>query len=136
MPPEPMKFPKDCLIEWNRNKISDHNRSELSVDVERIENSRRMANGTLRKYVVADKRRFSVSWSDLPHSRSWTVDGFWGGQEIENFYNSNAGEFTLRVTHGDGRLESWQVVFTDFGKEITKRGEFDFWQVNVTMEEV
>lgn len=136
MPPAPMKFPKNALMEWNGNKVTDHNRSDLSVDVERIESTKRMANGTLRKYVIADKRKFSVSWDDLPHAGAWAVDGYWGGQEIESFYNTNAGAFTLKVTNGDGTSQSFTVVFSGFSKNITKRGVYDFWQVDVSMEEV
>lgn len=129
-------FAKDAIMAWNDNRITDHNRSEVSVDVERIETSKRMANGTLRKYVVADKRTFGVSWSDLPHSADYTVDGFWGGEEIENFYNTVPGAFDLRLTYGTGEVETFRVMLTDFSKDITKRGRFDFWDVNVTMEEV
>lgn len=136
MPPVAMKFPKNCLMEWNNNKITDHNRSELGVEVERIESSKRMANGTLRKFVVADKRKFSVSWKDLPHLKDWAVDGYWGGREIETFHKNNAGPFVLKVTNGDGIVETWTVVFTNFSKDISKRGAYDFWQVNVAMEEV
>lgn len=136
MPPVIMKFPKNAIMEWDGNKITDHNRSELSVDIERIENVKRMANGTLRKYVVADKRKFSVSWDNLPHVKEWTVDGYWGGREMEAFYNTHAGDFVLKVTNGDGTTESFTVVFTEFAKDIRKRGAFDFWQVNVSMEQV
>lgn len=132
----PMKFAKNAIMEWNSNKISDHNRSELGVDVERIEDSKRMANGSLRKYVVADKRSFKCSWDDLPHSKDFTVDGYWGGIEIENFYNNNAGQFTLKITNGDGTIQQFPVVFTSFSKQISKRGLYDFWQVSVAMEEV
>jgi len=136
MPPTPMKFPKNCIMQWNDHKVTDHNRSELSVSVERIENSKRMANGTLRKYVIADKRKFSVSWDNLPDNTAWTVDGFWGGRDIENFYNNNAGSFTLKVTNGNGSVESFAVVFSDFSKAIHKRGSYDFWSLDVSMEEV
>lgn len=136
MPPAPVKFEKPQLMEWNGNKITDHNRSELQVNVDRIETSKRMANGTMRKYVVADKRKFSTSWDNLPHNKDWTVDGFWGTKEMETFYNNNAGQFTLRLTMGDGTLETYDVVFTGFSKDLGKRGEFDFWQVSVEMEEV
>jgi len=49
--------------------LSDHNRSELSFDAERIENRRRMIDGLMRSYWTADKYSLSVSWSELP-SRS------------------------------------------------------------------
>lgn len=132
----PRVFPKGALMQWDGNSVTDHNRSELEVDVQRIETAKRMANGTLRKYVVADKRTFSVSWDDLPNSATYTVDGFWGGKEIEDFYNRNAGSFPLRITNGDGTSETFLVMITDFGKSLNRRGKFDFWNVNIEMEEV
>lgn len=130
------KFDKNALMEWNNNKITDHNRSPLSVDVDRIETTKRMANGTLRKYVVADKRKFGVSWDDLPFNAANTVDGYWGGREIESFYNNNAGQFTLKITNGDGQVDSFSVVFTTYSRDLSKRGLYDFWDLNLEMEEV
>lgn len=129
-------FDKNALMEWNNNKITDHNRADLAVRVERIESTKRMANGTLRKYVVADKRTFNVSWKDVPHNKSYTVDGYWGGNEMEAFYNSHAGQFALKLTNGDGTQQTFDVVFSSFSKDISKRGVFDFWQVSVEMEEI
>lgn len=134
--PKPMKFAKPALMEWDGNKITDHNRSELGISVERIENSRRMANGTLRKYVIADKKTFSVSWANVPDKRLYTVDGYWGGRDIENFYNNLSGPFILRLFDGSGKIESFNVMMVSFSKSISKRGAFDFWQVDVEMEEV
>jgi hypothetical protein len=136
MPPTPRVFPKNAIMEWNNNKVTDHNRSELNVSVERIENVKRMANGTMRKYVIADKRSFKVSWSDLPHLTPYTVDGFWGGRDIESFYNTTVGSFALKITEGDGVQTIVNVMMTDFDKTITKRGLYDFWDINVEMEEV
>jgi hypothetical protein len=132
----PRVFEKPQLMTWNNNKITDHNRSELSVDVERIEEKARMANGTMRKYIVADKRTFSCSWDDLPHSKDFTVDGFWGKREIEKFYNDFAGGFTLRIYNGDGKVDTFTVMMSDFSAELSKRGAYDFWSVSVEMEEV
>jgi hypothetical protein len=50
--------------------LSDHNRSDLDMSIERIEQKRRMVNGTMRSYHVADKTSLSVSWDMLP-SRSF-----------------------------------------------------------------
>jgi len=136
MPRKPLVLPKGAMVQWNGNKLTEHNRSELSVDVERIETAKRMANGTMRKYVVADKRTFGVSWNDIPHTAEYTVDGFWGGKEIEKFYNENAGSFPLRITYGDGTSEVFNVMISDFSKSITKRGLYDFWDVDVEMTEV
>src|SRR4051794_21502103 len=102
MPPTPLKFPKDAIMQWDGNRVTDHNRADISISIERIEKSARMANGTMRKYVVADKRTFSTSWSNLPHIASYAVDGFWAGREMESFYNTKTGPFQLRITNGDG----------------------------------
>lgn len=127
---------KPRLMTWAGNAISDHNRSSLSIDVNRIEKSQRMANGTLRKYVIADKRQFSCSWQNLPKLTSQTVDGFWGGEDIENFYNTNPGSFALTITDGDDVVSTYTVMITSFSREILKRGSVDLWSVKVQMDEV
>lgn len=132
----PIILAKPRLMRWSGNAISDHNRSELQISPERIEKKQRMADGTMRKYVVADKRTFTVSWRDLPHSASFTVDGFWGANEIVAFYNATIGDFQLELTFGDATTETYTVMFSDIESDITKRGAYDFWQLNVTMEEV
>lgn len=123
-------------MQWNGNLITEHNRSELDVDVERIETSNRMSNGTLRKWVVADKRTFSCSWDMLPAISAKTVDGKWGGVDIETFYNTTPGSFTLTITNTHG-TQTYTVVFTDFSKTVQKRfGTSDWWNISITLEEV
>lgn len=131
-----MVFLKPRLMRWNSNAITDHNRGELSVDVERIEKKQRMANGTMRKYIVADKRTFNVQWTNLPHSSSYTVDGFWGARQMEDFFDATPGAFTLELTYGDGTVETFQVMFSDFNMNLSKRGHYDFHEVTVSMEQV
>lgn len=127
---------KPRLLVFNNMAVSDHNRSPLSIDIERIETATRMANGTMRKYVVADKRKFSTSWTDLPNVARFTVDGHAGANDLERFYNANRGAFSVRVYYGDGAQDTFQVMFTDFSKSLSKRGAFDFYDVDITMEEV
>ena len=50
--------------------LSDHNRGEISISKQRIENRQRMINGTMRSYFNADKINVSTSWQRIP-SRSW-----------------------------------------------------------------
>ena len=129
-------FVKPRLMRWNGNAITDHNRAQLTIDVERIEKKQRMANGTLRKYIIADKRTFSTSWSMLPKLTSQTVDGFWGADDIESFYNTVTGSFSLELSDADTETNTYTVMFSDFSKSVMKRGSVDFWEVNVTLEEV
>ena len=132
----PVTLSKPRLMRWNGNAVTDHNRAQLGIDVERIEKKQRMANGTLRKYIIADKRTFSTSWSMLPKLSSQTVDGFWGGEAIETFYNSNPGSFSLEITDADGEATTYTVMFADFSRTISKRGSVDFWEISLSMEEV
>jgi hypothetical protein len=129
-------MPKGSIMKWNGNSITEHNRSELNIGVNRIENSKRMANGTLRKYIIADKREFSCSWSMLPDATVGTVDGKWGGSAIETFYNTTPGAFTLTITNGAGVATNYTVMITEFSKVINKRGKYDAWDIDITMEEV
>lgn len=129
-------MPKGSIMKWAGNAITEHNRSELNISPKRIETSKRMANGTLRKYVIADKREFSVSWDMIPDTTAATVDKKWGGNAIETFYNTTPGAFVLTVTDGAGVATDYTVVFTDFSKVINKRGKYDAWDIDVTLEEV
>lgn len=127
---------KPRLMQWNGVGITDHNRSELTMTVEQIETAKRMANGRMRKYHVADKRTFSTSWTMLPNATQFTVDGHAGADWIEAFYLNNRGEVTLTLSFGNAPEKTYTVMFTDFSKKLNKRGKFDFYDVDITMEEV
>ena len=87
--------PTDTTQSWI--KLSEHNRSEISMSVERIEQTQRMANGDLRKFFVADKKQFSFSWTMLPGSRIYTVDNQWGSLDLIKFYESTEGQSTFAI---------------------------------------
>jgi hypothetical protein len=72
-------------------KLTDHNRDPISLSPEIIESSQRMANGKMRKYVIAKKEKISVSWKFVPSKTSECVDGNKGAAWLESFYNSNNG---------------------------------------------
>ena len=98
--------------------LSDHNRSALDFNVQRIENRQRMVNGRMRSYWVADKRQLSVSWEMLP-SRAYssdpnfnpttgaptstvdeyTVDGGAGGVELLDWYENHSGTFWVFLAY-------------------------------------
>lgn len=122
---------------WGTSKVSDHNRAPLQVSYEFIERKARMAKGTLRKYQVAKKRTWSTSWDMLPTFSPEVVDGGMTAAAMETFVNNNPGAFTLTLRDGAGNQETAKVMFSDFSKEIQKRGDTnDFWSVSVTLEEV
>lgn len=98
---------------------SDHNRQEINVAKQRIENRQRMVNGTMRSYHVADKMTISTSWQMLP-SRSYnrnvtfsstglantsgtdveyTTDGGAGGVELLDWYETHTGPFYVYLAY-------------------------------------
>ena len=73
-------------------KLSDHNRMPIQTAYDLIESAKRMANGTLRKYVVAKKRKVSSEWNNFPTLDSNLVDYSTGGRAaawMKAFYESN-----------------------------------------------
>lgn len=137
-----MYMPKGSLLSWIDpitpgvvNSITEHNREPVSVTVNRIEKRTRMANGTMRTWVIADKKTWSVTWSNLPHLAVNCVDGKWGGTEMETFYAAHSGNFTLQVKT-TGVISTYNVVFNTFDKTIVKRGTYDLWTLSVVIEEV
>lgn len=142
-----MSWKTNAMMEWAGNKITDHNRSPLEISIERIEKKQRMVDGTLRRYTVAKKRTFSCTWEMLPDSNAvagaGTVDGGWAAAQIESFHNSTDGPFTLTLKAGkdislvsDGEESTYEVMISDFSKDIQKRGVVDFWNISITLEEV
>ena len=105
--------------------LSEHNRSSATLDIQRIEKTQRMSNGTLRKIFIADKDMLSVSWSSLPSYASMTVDGAWGAMNIKEFYESTArqGAFNVKVSPNGvaSREKTMMMSFTSCTFTVTKR---------------
>lgn len=127
------------------NKVTEHNRTDLAISIDRIEKVERTSNGTLRKNYVTDKRKFSTSWSMLPSYRTLTVDGGWGAEDLRTFYLSDDGKqsFKIRINlaktgtdQSSSGYEEYNVVFSSCSFTVVKRGLQPFWNVSVEMEEV
>lgn len=98
--------------------LSDHNRGDISFKTNRLENRKRMVNGHMRSYHIADKMNVSFSYNLIP-SRSfdgdpefntsgiatdlslteYTVDGGAGGAELLEWYSSNPGSFYMFLSY-------------------------------------
>lgn len=135
--------PEGTTLVWN--KVTEHNRSEFTINPQRIEKTQRMANGNLRKVFIADKKRFSLSWSMLPSFRTLTVDNCWGAEDIRSFYGSTEGQGTFKIRvnfakNGSSQetlgYEEYTVSITDCSFVAVKRGLQTFWDVSISMEEV
>lgn len=144
-----VNMPRGSIISIEKDggwvKLSEHNRSEFSMIENRIEKSQRMANGTLRKYWVADKKSFSLSWTMLPGTSAYTVDGAYGAEEIRAFYESAAGQGTFRIKinlakdgydQDQSGYELYTVSFTNASFVVQKRGIQPHYSVSLSMEQV
>jgi hypothetical protein len=127
------------------NKVTEHNRSEFNIDVERIEKVVRTSNGTLRKNFITDKRKFSTSWNMLPSYRTLTVDEAWGAEDLRSFYLGDEGQSSFKIRlnlakNGSSQelsgYEEYTVVITDCSFAIAKRGLQPHWNVSLSMDEV
>jgi hypothetical protein len=98
--------------------LSDHNRGDISFKTNRLENRKRMVNGHMRSYHIADKMNVSFSYNLIP-SRSfdgnpefdsngiatdlslteYTADGGAGGAELLDWYSSNPGSFYMFLSY-------------------------------------
>ena len=128
-------------------KLSEHNRGSASVDVDRIEKTQRMSNGSLRKIWIADKKTISASWGDIPTYSTMTVDGGMGAEDIRAFYlNKGKGTFKVKISYNavSARDEIILASFTSCSFTVSKRNvrsttasvPQEFWDVSFSLEEV
>jgi hypothetical protein len=114
--------------------LSDHNRSEINIATQRIEQRQRMINGTMRSYHNSDKLVINTSWAMLPSrafsSRSdfnqntgqseytgtsdqYTVDGGAGGNEMLKWYQDHTGPFWVYLSYDN---------YNEFGTDTNAYG--------------
>lgn len=131
-----------ALMVWY--KLTDHNREPIQISTERIESSNRMANGSMRKYVISQKDIISASWKYVPSRESGndgTVDGFRSVSWIEAFYHANAGlPIWLKVVSsgldselGTARINQPQILGgVPVGTFVTSQFGFQLYRVFMT----
>lgn len=137
-------FNTPSAINNGRLTLTDHSRSPFSIDYDRIEKASRMADGTLRKYLVSQKRSFSCSWSMLPTIDSMVVDANANAERMKTFYEMNSGlpmGMTLfshrNSTSNNSYTEYYKVFWESFDYEIVKRyKDFDYWDISASFTEI
>ena len=137
-------FIQDAAGTWQ--KLTEHNRSPIALDTQRFEQTARMANGSLRKLFIADKKNLSTFWSMLPSYSTMTVDGGWGAEDLKTFYLSAKGQgtFNVRIAYNSSRTEDFVANFTSCSFNIIRRNVKAnaadtaqlFWDVSIALEEV
>jgi CRISPR/Cas system endoribonuclease Cas6 (RAMP superfamily) len=140
------------------HKLTDHNRKEINVTPDLIQNEQRMANGRMRKFITAKKHKISTNWSYVPTKTELTVDGFKGGAWLDSFYSSSAGvPIYVKVTSSSlddpansqtapldstfktsqNTYQIYRVFMTDFNNTIIHRTtDCDYVTMNVEFTEI
>lgn len=151
----------NTVMLWAGTKITDHGRESLQMNVERIGTDKRMSDGTLRRQYIGLKRAWNITWNNIPSTNLisggyHTADGGWAGEDMETFYRTTPGKFRLVLKRGsasgltppagattagasfeDANFYGADVMFTDFSKDVVKRGiKGDIWNMSITLEEV
>lgn len=100
-----------------------------------------------------DDASFEILPNETLFNQSYTTDGGAGGMEILDWYESHQGSFWIFLAYdkyknlGTGNSAFQQlnkysqvveVFFSDFSYSVEKRGgsNYDFWNINFTLEEV
>ena len=138
-------------------KLTDHNRSPIQISTDVIESQSRMANGKMRKYVIAQKNNISISWKYVPSKQSECVDNFYSAAWLESFYKNNSGlPIWLKVVSSEldsdpnfGSLptgtfttaqtgfKTYNVYMTDFSKTVINRTKLsDYVDMSIEFTEI
>ena len=147
-------LPVGSVLYFNSTiKVSEHNRQPVSIGKTRIEQTKRMSNGLMRKFFIADKETISVSWSMLPSFSTMTVDAGSGAVDLKSFYDGSAAKaagalsgrssFDVTISYGN-TTKTMEMMFTSCSFEIVKRNvkeqttdlPQECWNVSLSMEEV
>lgn len=159
-----MAYPISAGIEISLNgttwyKLTDHNRSSMQVTPSLIEKESRMANGSMRKYVVAKKDIISVSWDYVPAKADCIVDGNYGGAWLEAFYYANCfipiyvrvraakdtvpsigsapNDSTFITSQNANGYKQYNAYMTDFSKTVVHRTTTtDYLNMNIEFTEI
>jgi len=138
-------LPAGSALYINSNKLSEHNRAPIDIGYNRIEKSDRMADGSMRKFIVANKKTVSTSWSVLPSYSTMTLDTGYGALDLRYLYEtSGLSPVTLTIYYSPTRTESLTMFISSFSCTLSKRNvksrstdpAQEFWEVSISLEEV
>jgi hypothetical protein len=134
--------------------LSDHNRQPISITQTRIEDRKRMINGTMRSYHTADKLTLSTSWERLPSRAAsvevvydpitglptttgyteYTADGAAGGVDMLSWYENNQGPFWVYLSYDKFRINGTENYSTERLQSYTQVVQMYFASFDYTVE--
>ena len=90
--------------------LTEHNRGPVQFSYEVVQDSNRMADGTMRRFITANKKKAAISWKTVPAAggRNFTVDGNLGAAFMKSFYEENVYRpVWIKMTYAS---ESWRFA--------------------------
>lgn len=128
----------ETLITLNGIELTDQGRT-LSESREERAVSVQLANGKIKKYVMGEKHRWSVSWTWLPNASSLTYDGKAARDTIRPLaYTGNTYSFTIKSTVGENPLASYTVFIESYEEEVVRRDTINnefYYNVSIELME-
>lgn len=134
-------LPKGSLITLNGIVLSEHGRSTFDITPNDIKYDNRTVTGTMRRYFVASKGTYNVSWTMLPALDSQTLDGKAGRNTLKSLYDNNMGtSITLQyyeVNSSNNQTFVSKTVFIEsYSETLVKRWGMQLWDTKLSLVEV
>jgi hypothetical protein len=114
----------------DQGRTFSEDRDERAVMVE-------LASGKLKKYIKAEKRKFTVAWTWLPLTASATSDGKEARTALRTICYNGA-TTTLAVKNSVGGSEQYTVFVSDYSESIIQRDPINgniFFDIKVELLE-
>jgi hypothetical protein len=124
------------ILSLNDTEFTDQGRT-LSESREERAVSVQLASGKIKKYVMGEKKRWSLEWSWLPNSSSMTHDGKAARDQLRAIaYTGNTVTMLVRNTYG--QTDTYTVWVESYSEDVIRRdtvnGEF-FYNVSIELME-
>ena len=102
---------------------------KLAVEDFEIARKQRTASGTLKKDVIAIKKRFNLSYSFVTNSVL---------QQLRQIYQAGIGEnLNLKIEQEDGTIDEYMVEFMPFSRSRYLIGNKWYWEnISIELEEI
>jgi len=114
-----MDFAGPALVRLNDTDLTDQGRTfDEDRDERAVENT--TANGTIKKYIIAEKRTWNFGWSMLPQNASDTYDEK-GARDTIKALAMVGNTVTLRVRNSYGEEYIYTVWIESYSEKLVRR---------------
>lgn len=120
----------------NGVEFTDHGRTLSEAREERAA-SVQLASGKIKKYVMGEKKRWTISWQWLPNSSALTYDSK-GARDQLRALAFTGNTYSLLIRNTQGQSDYYTVFVESYDEELVRRdllnNEF-YYNVNIELME-